>query len=115
MSKLRTVWRAACLSADFGRWTTYRPHWKTRCRAEAAWPPCLASQVSAKLVPPKSWPCWPSSEEPWSYGAGATKARGRTALLALGPLDTIGHLLGDANRDPEDSTISDRHASLQGL
>ena len=43
------------------------------------------------------------------------RRRRDTALLALGPMDTIGHLLGDANRDPEDSTISDRHASLQGL
>ena len=40
---------------------------------------------------------------------------GSAALLALGPLDTIGHPLGDANRDLQDSTNSDRHASLQGL
>ena len=43
------------------------------------------------------------------------RRRGGAALLALGPLDTIGHPQGDANRDLEDSTISDRHASLQGL
>jgi len=41
--------------------------------------------------------------------------RKKAARLALGPLDTIGHLLGDANRDLQDSTNSDRHASLQGL
>jgi len=39
----------------------------------------------------------------------------RAALLALGPVDTIGHLLGDANRDLQDSANSHRHASLQGL
>ena len=43
------------------------------------------------------------------------RRRGGAALLALGPLDTIGHLLGDANRDLEDSTNSDRNTSLQGL
>ena len=35
--------------------------------------------------------------------------------LALGPLDTIGHLLGDANRDLQDSANSDRHPGLQDL
>ena len=35
--------------------------------------------------------------------------------LALSPLDTIGHLLGDANRDLQDSANSDRHPGLQGL
>ena len=40
---------------------------------------------------------------------------GIDALLALGPLDTIGHLLWDANRDLQESVNSDRHASLQGL
>ena len=43
------------------------------------------------------------------------RGRGRPALLALGPLDTIGHLLWDANRDLQDSVNSDRHAGLQGL
>ena len=43
------------------------------------------------------------------------RRRRSAALLAMGPLDTIGHLLGDANRDLQDSTNSDRHASLQGL
>ena len=40
---------------------------------------------------------------------------GGAALLALGPVDTIGHLLGDANRDLQDSANSDRNTSLQGL
>ena len=35
--------------------------------------------------------------------------------MALGPLDTIGHPLWDANQDLQDSTNSNRHASLQGL
>jgi len=42
------------------------------------------------------------------------KSRGR-ALLAMGPMDTIAHPLWDANRDLQESTNSDRHASLQGL
>ena len=43
------------------------------------------------------------------------RRRRDTALLALGPVDTIGHPQGDANRDLQESTNSDRHASLQGL
>jgi len=35
--------------------------------------------------------------------------------MAVGPLDTIGHLLGDANRDLQGSANSDRHPGLQGL
>jgi len=50
-----------------------------------------------------------------SRGAQVLRRSWDATLLALGPVDTIGHLLGDANRDLQDSTNSDRHASLQGL
>ncbi|SVC44431.1 uncharacterized protein METZ01_LOCUS297285, partial [marine metagenome] len=33
----------------------------------------------------------------------------------MGPVDTIAHPLWDANRDLQESTNSDLHASLQGL
>ncbi len=68
------------------------------------------TRASAKPAPPKNWRPTLNPLAPVCCGVGATGER-RAALLTLGPLDTICHLLRDANRDLHDPDNPDRHPS----